>query len=111
MINNKELQEHLAKDKNDGCHFETLEVNGFQMSIQASDFHYCNPRIDLKHLDNYDTVEVAVFKNNEWFDVESIKGMPQIFEPWYEGGTTVAGYVTMSDLDRIYTALKDYKHK
>lgn len=42
-------------------------VNGFEISIQCSRFHYCTPREDLNSPNDYSSFEVAVFNaNGDW---------------------------------------------
>lgn len=59
--------------------------DGFTASIQASAFHYCNPRTD--NAERYVTVEVGFpsEKVEEW--------MPYIDDNGYEPTETVYGYV------------------
>lgn len=66
-------------------------ADGFEMSVQASEFHYCTPRVDGKV---YSTVEIGFPNNKE----ELI--MPFAEEPENPTGT-VYGYVDTEIVDAV----------
>ena len=45
-----------------GCH---TEINGFILSVQASAFNYCDPRVDMDSEKDYKTFEVAIWEAAE----------------------------------------------
>ena len=87
------------------------EVNGrtVELSVQASRYAYCEPRVDGWFLPFYLAVEVAVFWGGEWALPSDfgIEGFDKLFEPRrYAGATSVAGYMpqdTLAELKRAIT--------
>lgn len=51
-------------------HFEAIHLGNMKLSIQASAFHYCSPRQTLASSDEYESFEVALILNDEWFHPE-----------------------------------------
>ena len=58
----------LTRVPGSAIHFEQLNIgNGMVASIQASHFHYSNPRCDNLSSDEYTHFEVALLMNGRWF--------------------------------------------
>ena len=58
----------LTRVPGSAIHFEQLNIgNGMVASIQASHFHYSNPRCDNLSSDEYTHFEVALLMNVRWF--------------------------------------------
>jgi hypothetical protein len=78
------------------------------MSIQASAFHYCRPRVNGLSLDEYDAVEIGLFLNDEWVIPSEIgvEGFDHLWEySQYDGRSTVAAAVSQEDLSNLKTAI------
>lgn len=45
-------------------YFEPIRIGNYELSIQASDGHYCSPRETLTQSYNYESVELAIFSVN-----------------------------------------------
>lgn len=46
--------------------FKPVQVGPYEVSIQASENHYCTPRENYASADPYTSFEVAIFRN-DWF--------------------------------------------
>lgn len=44
--------------------FPAIQVGHYKMSVQASDFHYCQPKVSGLGLRNYDSYEVAIWHSD-----------------------------------------------
>jgi len=65
-------------------------LNGFEISIQCSAFHYCTPRENLNSPNDYSSFEVAVFNaNGDWVT-------SKFFEDC--GGDMVKGWATRPEI-------------
>lgn len=75
-----------------------IKVGGYELSIQASNFHYCTPRTDLP-LDEYEEMELAIFKNDKWVQPRNdnkIKSFPryeELINLYEDGDIAVGGYI------------------
>ena len=91
--------------------FKWIEAGDYRMSIQASEYHYCEPRLTLEDLSNYEEMELALFKNGEWVqprEDEKIKSFPryaELEERYEKGNVAVAGYVPVDLLQDLYDYL------
>jgi len=81
--------------------FEQLTFgDGVALSIQGSRTHYSTPRENLEYLDDFEEVEIAVFKDSRWaVPVEFLK----LFEP---GGCPVAPYVPKATAEEMVERAK-----
>jgi hypothetical protein len=68
------------------------------ISIQGSNTHYCSPRTYLENIQEYSTVEIALFdKSGKWIQprecalLQDFKGLSELIES-YEKGYTAVGY-------------------
>lgn len=106
----KDFRELLESDEN-SSHFirmlKRITVGAYELSIQASTYHYSIPNKTLVNLFDYEAMEVAIFKNKEWVNVEE----DSLFDEWeereqflkdYDG--MVAGYIPI----RMIQSLCDY---
>lgn len=60
----------LERMSGDGTHFRHIEFGDMHLSIQASQFHYCSPRLTLASSDQYQSFEVALILKGDWFHPE-----------------------------------------
>lgn len=90
-----------------------IEVGNYQLSIQASETHYCDPRKTLLNLKDYKLMEVGIFKNKEWDDLEK----DSFFDKWkdrkeflenYDG--MVAGYVPINIIQSLYEYIEGNRY-
>ncbi len=49
---------------------ERIKIGEYELSIQASKFHYCTPRETITDLYKYKEMEVAIFNKDAWVDLE-----------------------------------------
>ncbi|MGU9123139.1 hypothetical protein ACV3YD_15005 [Clostridium perfringens] len=57
-----------------------IYIGDYELSIQASEYHYSTPRKNLSNLFDYETMEVAVFKSEVWVNVAK----DSFFNEWSE---------------------------
>lgn len=81
-----------------------IPIGNYELSIQASNSHYCIPRENLIDLYQYESMEVAVFKNKEWVNLEK----DSFFNEWeyrneflesYDG--MVAGCISIKTIQSL----------
>ncbi|MDK0595798.1 hypothetical protein P5F14_15295 [Clostridium perfringens] len=79
----KDFRELLESNENSSPFIRMLKritVGAYELSIQASTYHYSVPRKTLVNLFDYEAMEVAVFKNKDWINVEE----DSLFDEWEE---------------------------
>ncbi|WP_338627653.1 hypothetical protein QJR52_07150 [Clostridium baratii] len=90
-----------------------IKVGNYQLSIQASGSHYCEPQQTLRDLKNYISMEVGIFKNNEWINIRN----DSFFDDWkyrmeflenYDG--MVAGYVPINIIQSLYDYIEGNRY-
>jgi hypothetical protein len=92
-------------------HLNSLKAGEYEMSIQASYAHYCEPRETLEDITQYTEMELAIFKGGKWVQPrndEKIKQFPryeELEERYEEGNVTVAGWVPVDLLQDLYEYL------
>ncbi|MCM3665546.1 hypothetical protein M3204_14100 [Mesobacillus subterraneus] len=85
-----------------------IQVGPYVLSIQASYYHYCSPRITME-TDLYSEMEMAVIKDNEFISIvddENFKDFEQaylIHDSWDAG---VYAYVDVQLIEGLYQYLK-----
>lgn len=93
---------------------ERIKIGEYELSIQASKFHYCTPRETITDLYKYKEMEVAIFNKDAWVDLEE----DTFFSNWkhrnkflqlYDG--MVAGYVSIDIIQSLYNYTKDNINK
>ncbi|WP_317312298.1 hypothetical protein [Clostridium thermobutyricum] len=80
----KDFRKILVERKNglDIRMFEGIKIGDYILSIQASDFHYCEPRKTLNDLNLYKAWEIGIFNsNNEWVNISKFK-YRRVFSGW-----------------------------
>lgn len=89
--------------------FPAFDFGEFKVSIQASETHYCNPKIKLDWLASYHSVEVRVdfdlkHKNHSTACyLKEMLGVSYDFrEPTPEPVKVVAGWVTKKQLRELF---------
>lgn len=98
---------------------ERIPVNGYYLSIQASENHYCYPRKTFKDLNLYTQFELAIFDSNEeWVIIDKNKIFKK-FSRYSEllekadaemGNTQVFGWVNVDLIEDLYKYLKNLKN-
>ena len=68
----KDFRELLKnRDMKDGMRLlERIKLGDYELSIQASEHHYSYPKETLNNLFDYEDMEIAIFKNDEFINVE-----------------------------------------
>jgi hypothetical protein len=78
------------------------EINGFVLSVQASESCYCSPRENYPSQEMYDTFEIAIWKSGgsrKW----STKQFVNVNDD-------VAAYLSRTDITEIIQKLENYTH-
>jgi len=92
-----------------GRWFEGIQLGKFNISVQASGGHYCNPRKTLFDLSQYESMELAVYKadNSNFFrDVDFFEGFNRIDELKERFEGTVFGAVPIDLINDFIDYLK-----
>jgi hypothetical protein len=76
-----------------------------ELSVQASEFHYCSPKITGLPLEDYTQVEIALFAPDKSFALPSDLGLDTSLDKIYSGDE-VAGYVSQANLNKLRSALR-----
>lgn len=85
-----------------------IEVGNFNLSVQASLYHYSTPRENLDDFSEYSQYEIAIFEGDDvWV---SPRNDPRFSgQEWAakfeDGGNPVAGYVDKKTVEEIYEFL------
>ena len=81
--------------------------NGWKLSIQASEAHYCEPRISSKDARDYSSWELAVFyPNGDWVDADDdVPGLRRLLPNYEAGGSAVCGHVRVEEIERLINHL------
>jgi len=93
----------------DGSFFKPIDFGDFSVSAQGSDFHYCSPRINLKNLIEYDSVEIAVFRMVDgekcFVNIRNDKLFKDFVwaDKFEDQSHPVAPYISMTDVEKIIT--------
>lgn len=85
-------------------------VNGYTLSLVGGEGIYSSPRICLDSLDQYESVEVALFDaDDNWVNPRKLGWFPadlaELWEPG-DGDCVVAGWVSHEDVARVVEALR-----
>ena len=83
------------------------EHGDVKLSIQASQYNYCEPRVNGLPLDGYETVEIAIISDEHGMCHPSkigIEGFDDLFE--VGGDNPVAGYVSQAKVAELRAALQ-----
>jgi hypothetical protein len=93
--------------------FAPVRVGAFEASIQASEYHYSEPRVTLPSGEDYTRFEIALFEvdGDKWISPTTdarFQGKPWagLFE---DGGSPVAGYVDAKTVAQILADLRETK--
>lgn len=96
----------LLKRNDAGLYNRIICGNGFELSVQAGEYHYSTPRIDNAGRENYTAWEIAIFENDEWVVPINDKRFTSIAEHFDTSGiTAVAAYVPTANVQEIYEML------
>jgi hypothetical protein len=93
---------------------KAIKAGNYQMSIQASEWHYCSPRATIDYED-YHKMELAIFNKSKrgWFNVSKsnvIKEFPRYKElieraDGLGSSATVFGYLDVEIINDLYVYL------
>src|SRR4051812_7625116 len=84
--------------------FDQILVKDFLFSIQASEFHYCTPRINQMNARNYLEFEVMIFRmDNKAFNIP--RNLPLFSR--FEANNGPAGWVNAEDLTEMLNFVLD----
>ena len=95
--------------KDDMRLLERIKLGDYELSIQASEHHYSYPKETLNNLFDYEDMEVAIFKNNEFVNIEE----DSFFNEWeykeeflksYDG--MVGAYMPIEIIQSLYNYLE-----
>lgn len=107
----KNFIDQLKRRTEDPKYFTTVIAGDFELSIQGSNTHYCEPK-EIVDASQYKSLEMAIFKSSgEWVQVrkESIlKDFPRINElidRTEEGESPVSYYVPVDLIQDLYIFL------
>jgi hypothetical protein len=100
---------HYEKTDSNIRLYKAIDAGKFSVSIQGSEFHYCDPRKTVDPHD-YTEMEVAIFEKEKWIDPhtdERLQAFPRLQEllnHYEQGSHPVGGYVPVD----VIEALLDY---
>lgn len=98
----------LKRSSENQRHFDRITVGKFKVSIQASEYHYCEPRKSGLKPEEYTKFEMAIFDENDTWVVppRDLKEMPhsEMFEDLES--SSVAGYLESEKIQEILTYLE-----
>lgn len=109
----KDFRDLLKGDNIDEFGFrvmEGIEIGTYKLSIQASKCHYCTPKKALIDLYEYEDMEVAIFDDDGWCNLE----LDDFFNDWkdrecflenFDG--MVAGYVPIKIIQSLYEYIEE----
>ena len=86
-----------------------VKIGKWLLSVQASSFHYCSPRVDGLAISKYASVEVGILnaETDELAQPRRINNFPPpLAELFEDGEAPVAGYVAQTDVCKIRAALQ-----
>lgn len=82
------------------------------ISIQGSNTHYCSPRTYLENIQEYATVEIALFeKSGAWIQpresalLQDFKGLSELIENYEEDNSAVGCNVPINLVNDLVTYL------
>lgn len=78
-------------------------IGKYRLSVQASNFHYCTPRVDGLPFEDYTHYEIAILDDIGIIDPSNILS-PELYGRLWNGAT-VAGWVSKEDVDKVYREL------
>lgn len=88
--------------------FEKLNIGDITISIQASEFHYCEPRRSTSSLTNeileakdYTSFEVALMNDDGFVNPHEDERLSKRSWAKYWGSDDVAGYVPRADVENL----------
>ena len=108
----KNFIDQLKRRTEDPRYFSTVIAGDFELSIQASSSHYCEPRENYLDPEDYTEFEMAIFKGSrEWVQVREeliLKDFPRInklIDRTEEGECPVSSYVPANLIQDLYAFL------
>lgn len=80
-------------------------IGDVEVSVQASEDHYCSPRVNGLPLEIYEQVEIALLRNGELIRPETVGLSAELVALFETGPCPVAGYVSWPNVKRIMSEL------
>ena len=109
-----DFRSFLYRTGDDQRMFDSLEIGGYALSIQASDTHYSAPRTRGLDPAQYSRFEVAIFQLGDFFEGPRVWVSPWkdpkladviVKADWEDNSNPVAGYMTVLKIQEIFSRL------
>ena len=107
----KNFIDQLKRRTEDPRYFSTVIAGDFELSIQGSNIHYCEPK-EIVDASQYKSLEMAIFKSSgEWVQAREesvLKDFPRIDELigcTEEGESPISSYVPANLIQDLYAFL------
>ena len=100
----------------DHRHFESIKTGRYEISIQASKYHYCLPR-ETTSPEEYNSMEIAIFNKKGWLNYPNKSSILRRFNRFGElldradginTGAVVYGYVPVDLIEDLINYLKKH---
>lgn len=105
---NKDFRDLLVRRKDQSQMFHHIKMGRFTLSIQASEYHYSQPRLGDLSPKDYECWEVALFFNGKWVNFRKWKFY--YWGPWmefHEGmDVGVFAYMPTHIVQKLYKHIK-----
>ena len=95
--------------------FCQVNIGDYQASIQASAFHYCQPRNTLEDIYGYESMEMALFKDNSWINpIEDerfmdFKRLNELEDFWENGDVSVGSFIPIDLIQDLCNYIEKIK--
>lgn len=90
-----------------GSHFSPIIMGDMTVSIQASAYHYCIPRVTLSSSDEYEAFEVALLWKDDWFHPEADARFSNCaWARYWSSSDDVAACVSRADIELMLEDLR-----
>ena len=100
--------------------FGAIKAGNYEISIQASMYHYCHPRKTLDKTE-YSSMEIAVFNKKGWINYPRKSKVLRAFKRFNElleradglesGGTVVYGWVDVDLINDLFLYLRQHGYE
>ena len=90
--------------------YDSVKAGSYYLSCQGSAGHYCYPK-DLLPIDTYDSLEVAVYRNNKMLNIAKssvIRKFTEYDKLIEHNDGHVLGWVPIELLNELFKYLKNY---
>lgn len=103
-----------TKQRGDNSFFESFIIGDLEVSIQGSHTHSCTPKEILPSLNDYSSLEIAIFNDTEWIHptneiFKDFKQQNQLISLWEDQNnpTHVGGFVPKALILELLTYLEE----